>query len=158
MALKPHRIEDPFAQDISFYMDEVAERGGIAVLLTAGSGDGWKTVMGDTRNVVTYAANPVGKKPIGVLMNDMVTVSPATGFTPNYGLKDEMPVGAKCTLLKRGEVHTNKILGTPVGGDSAYAAASGAFTPTSASGLALVGMFLGNKDSDGYARVSINIP
>jgi hypothetical protein len=156
MALKPHRIEDPFAQDISFYMDEVAERGGVAVLLTAGSGDGWKTVMGDTRNVVTYAAGPAGKKPIGFLLNDMVPVEATTGYTRNYGLRDEMPVGSKCTLLKRGELHTNKVTGTPVGGDPMHLGSGGNVTTNTAEGVR-VGTFLGSKDSDGYVRVHVNI-
>jgi hypothetical protein len=154
MALKPHRIEDPFHQDISFYMDEVAERGGVAVLLTAGPGDGWKTVMGDTLNVVTYAAVAAGKKPIGVLMNDMVAAD-ALGVNQRAGLRDEMPVGSKCTLLRKGEVHTNKITGTPVGGEKAYLGANGTITPTATDGI-IVGTFLGPKDVDGYARVAVN--
>src|SRR4051812_9330540 len=93
MALKPDREE--LAQDISFYMNEVAERGGVAVLLTAGSGGGWKTVMGDTHNVVTYAASPVSKKPVGILLNDMVSLE-FTGRTRRVGQRDEMPVGGKC--------------------------------------------------------------
>ena len=157
MALEPDRHEDPFHQDISFYMDEVAERGGIAVLLTAGSGGGWKTPMGDTNNVVTYAADPVGKKPMGILMNDMVAVNEVTGYTRMYGQRDEMPVGAKCRLLRKGWVTTNRILGTPVGGEAAYVAASGYITPTAASGLAQLGSFMGSKNEFGYARVAVDV-
>ncbi len=150
MALKPDREE--LTHDISFYMDEAAERGGIAVLLTAGSGGGWKTVMGDTNNVVTYAATAAGKKPIGILLNDMVAAE-YTGYTRRAGQRDEMPVGSKCTLLRRGWVTTNKISGTPVGGEAAFVGPSGLITP--ASGGALIGQFLGSKDEDGYARVSV---
>lgn len=153
MALKPDREE--LAHDISFYMDEVAERGGVVTLLTAGSGGGWKTVMGDTHNVVTYAASPTGKKPMGILLNDMVNLVDRTGMTFRQGHRDEMAVGSKCTLLRRGWVTTNKILGTPVGGEPAYVGASGLITPTAASGSAQIGQFLGSKDEDGYARVSV---
>jgi hypothetical protein len=152
MALKPDREE--LTHDISFYMDEAAERGGIATLLTAGSGGGWKTVMGDTKNVVTYAATAAGKQPVGILLNDMVALE-YTGITRRFGQRDEMPVGGKCTLLRRGWVTTNKITGTPVGGEPAYVGPSGTITPTSASGVAQIGQFLGSKDEDGYARVSV---
>jgi hypothetical protein len=151
MALKPDREE--LAQDISWYMDEAAERGGIATMLTAGSGGGWKTVMGDTLNTVTYAASPTNKKPIGILMNDMVAVEDVSGLTRNWDFKDEMAVGMKCCLLRRGWVVTDKISGTPVGGETAYVGASGLITPTS--GGAVIGQFLGSKDEDGYARVSV---
>jgi len=151
MALKPDREE--LTQDISFYMDEVAERGGIATLLTAGSGGGWKTVMGDTRNVVTYAAVAAGKQPVGILLNDMVVVEAVTGMTRRFGQRDEMPVGSKCTLLRRGWVVTDKITGSPVGGEAAFVGASGTITP--ASGGAQIGQFLGSKDEDGFARVSV---
>jgi hypothetical protein len=151
MALKPDREE--LAHDISFYMNEAAERGGIATLLTAGSGGGWKTVMGDTKNVVTYSATASGKKPLGILLNDMVPKEPVTGMTRRWAHRDEMPIGSKCTLLRRGWVTTNKISGSPVGGEPAYVGPSGLITPTS--GGACVGQFLGSKDEDGYVRVSV---
>jgi hypothetical protein len=153
MALKPDREE--LTQDISFYMNEVAERGGIAVLLTVGSGGGWKTVMGETKNVVTYAANPSGKQPAGILLNDMVVLNAAIGMTQRFGQRDEMPVGGKCTLLRRGWVVTNKISGTPVGGEPAFAGPSGLISPTNGGGAPQIGQFLGSKDEDGYARVSV---
>ena len=151
MALKPDREE--LVQDISYYMDEVAERGGIATVLTTGSGGGWKTTMGDTNNVVTYAASATNKVPAGILLNDMVPVEFVTGMTGRQGQRDEMPVGGKCTLLRRGWITTNKISGTPVGSEKAYVGASGLITPTS--GGAPIGRFMGSKDEDGYARVSV---
>lgn len=159
MALKPDREE--LAHDISFYMNEAAERGGIATILTAGSGGGWKTVMGDVKNVVTYAASQSGKTPAGALLNDMTTVNTRTGYTNRYGQRDEMPVGSKCTLLRRGWITTNKVFGTPVGGEAALVGPSGLFMPSPApSGVvagAVVGQFLGSKDEDGYARVSVTL-
>lgn len=153
MALKPDREE--LATDIAFYLNEVAERGGVAVLLTAGSGGAWKTVMGDTKSVCTYAAAPSGKLPLGILLNDQVARVTATGFTEQYGHKDQMPVGGKCTLLRRGWVVTNKVAGTPVGGEDAYVGASGLITPTAVAGAVKIGQFLGSKDEDGYARVAV---
>lgn len=153
MALKPDREE--LAHDISWYMDEVAERGGIATMLTAGSGGAWKTTQGDTFNVVTYAAAPTsGTRPIGLLLNDMVTIDAGLGMTLRFGQKDEMPVGGKCCLLRRGWVTTNKILGTPVGGEPAYVGPSGLIA-VAATTTVKVGQFLGSLDEDGYGRVSI---
>jgi hypothetical protein len=155
MALKPDR--DEARQDIYAYMNEAAERGGIASFLTLGSGGAWKTVMGDTHNVVTYAANPSGKSPAGVLMNDMVPLVTRIGYTFSYGQRDEMPIGAKCCLLRYGWVVTNKISGTPVGGETAYVGPSGLFSPTAAAGAAAVGQFMGTLDEDGYAKVFVRL-
>ena len=157
MALKPDRYEA--GQEIYAYMNETAERGGIAVFLTAGSGGGWKTVMGDTKNVVTYAAAPSGKLPAGILMNDMVPLITRTGYTFSYGQRDEMPVGSKCCLLRRGWVVTNKISGTPVGGEAAYVGPSGLIAPAGSAvgGAAVIGQFMVSKDEDGYAKVSVQL-
>jgi hypothetical protein len=153
MALKPDREE--LAHDISWYCNEVAERGGIATQLTAGSGGAWKTTMGDTHNVITYSAAPSGKVPVGVLMNDQVNIEAATGFTLRFGQRDEMPVGGKCCLLRRGWVTTNKVQGTPVGGELAYVGPSGLISTTAATGAAQVGRFMGSPDEDGYVRVEV---
>lgn len=150
--LKPDREE--LVHDVSFYMDEVAERGGIACMLTAGSGGGWKTVMGDTMNVATYAANPTGKIPLGILLNDQVNLE-YTGLTRAQGQKDEMPVGMKCTLLRRGWVVTNKYVGAPVGGNTAYVGPSGSASPTSSGNGPAFGTFLGSPDEDGYVRLEV---
>jgi hypothetical protein len=153
MALKPDREE--LATDISFYMNEVAERGGIATMLTAGSGGAWKGVMGDTASVATYSATVANKRPLGILLNDMVALNTGLGMSTKYGQKDEMLVGSKCTLLRRGTVVTNRISGTPSGGEPAYVGPSGLISTTQGSGAALIGQFLGSPDEDGYTRVSV---
>jgi hypothetical protein len=154
MALKPDREELAF--ELGYYMNEVAERGGVATMLTSGSGGGWKTSMGDTFNVATYSANPSGKKALGILVNDMSLLNTRLGYTNKYGQRDEMPVGSKCTLLRRGWVVTNKISGTPVGGEPAYVGPSGLVTPATGVG-ALIGQFLSSQDEDGYAKVSVSL-
>jgi hypothetical protein len=51
-----------------------------------------------------------------------------------------------------------KISGTPAAGDVAYVAASGLIGNDSDSGNnAQIGRFLSKKDSDGYAKVAVNI-
>src|SRR5690242_654503 len=119
MALKPQREE--FHYDIRFYMNEVAERGGMTVVSTAGSGGR----VGDSNAVVTYAANPSGKTPVGVLLCDMVNLD-LSRFHINF-YREQVPLGYKVPLIKDGWVTTNFVLGTPVGGDAAYLGPSGNF-------------------------------
>ena len=85
MALKADRHE--LQTDISFFMNEVATRGGIAILSTGGSG----AAMDQSNALVTYSASPTtaalaisGIVPVGLLLNDMVNldllVSTLTGI------------------------------------------------------------------------------
>lgn len=156
MALKPDR--DERQHNISYFMNEVAERGGIAVMNGTPSG----SAMDAANNLVTYRANPSGKVPVGILMNDMVNVDLTRQHLNPY--KNEVQKGGKVTILRKGYVVTNMIgSGTPVAGDYAYVADSGLIS-TSTRALALdsgaqpIGRFLTAKDSEGYAKVEINLP
>ena len=159
MALKSDRYE--FQTDVSFFMNEVAERGGVVTLAATSTPSG--SAMDSSVNVVTYVANPSGKVPIGILLNDMVNLD-LTRQHINWH-KDEIQKGGKVTILRKGYVVTNRIsgTGTPVAGDAAYVADSGLIS-TSTRGVALdagavkIGRFLTAKDSDGYAKVEINLP
>lgn len=149
MALKGDREE--FHHDIRWYMDEPAERGGVAVLQTAGSGG----YPGHRNNVVTYAATPAGRFPIGVLLHDVVN-NDLSRHQPNpYRMQAQ--VGTKICLQKDGWVTTNMLAPTanPVGGEAAYLGPSGLFT--TAAGTAKVGQFLGGKDEDGFAPIRIEL-
>ena len=66
MALKGDRRE--LDTDVRHFMDEVASRGGIATLSTAGSG----AAMDSSVQLVTYAAANSGAVPVGLLLTDMV--------------------------------------------------------------------------------------
>lgn len=151
MALKPDRIEDPFGHDINFYMDEVAERGGVVVLQSAGSGG----YPGNPNAVCTYAANPSGRYPLGMLLCDVVNLDTSKYHVNWY--KEQALKNGKVILARRGQFTTNMIVpgSTPVGGETAYLGASGLLT-TSAGGPA-VGQFRGSKDQDGYACVFIDL-
>ena len=157
MALKGDRYE--LQTDVSFFMNEVAERGGVVVLNNTPSG----AAMDASNNVVTYAADPTGKVPMGVLLNDMVNLD-LTRQHINWH-KDEIQKGGKVTVLRKGYVLTNKIStsGTPVAGNYAYVADSGLIS-TSVRALELdggaqpIGRFMTAKDADGYAKVEINLP
>jgi hypothetical protein len=155
MALKADRVET--FTDISFFMNATATRGGIVVFSTSGSG----VSMDDGRAVVAYpSTTSSGTNPGGLLLNDVVNYD-LTRQHINWH-KDEVQVGSKVTLLRRGQVTTNNITGTPTAGNPAYYDATGNLTST-ASGQFVggafvpVGTFLSAKDADGYAKVDINI-
>ena len=150
MALKPDRIE--LLTDISFFMNTTAERGGVVSAVTMGSG----VSMDDANAVVAYAAVASGARPVGVLLNDVVNLD-LTRQHINWH-KDEVQVGGKVTVLRQGQVTTNKLVAsiTPSAGAPAYVGASG-LIGTSSTNAVQVGQFLSGVDTDGYAKVSINI-
>jgi len=159
MALKTDR--STLQTDISFFMNEAATRGGVACLSTGGSG----AAMDHGEALVTYAALPSGKVPVGLLINDMVDVDLLRQHVNQH--KDEVQKGNKVTLLQKGYVVTNNLEGTsPSAGDPAYVAHSGNLSVTDLSNddsdddgsTRLVGRFLSGVDQDGYAKVFIDLP
>lgn len=155
MALKGDRYE--VIQDIRHFMNEVAERGGIATMSTAGSG----AAMDQSARLVTYAAQPSGKVPVGILMGDMVDVD-LSRYKLNQH-KNQSQKGGKVTLLKEGWVTTNMIYPgqSPAGGDKAYVGSSGFITnvgPNSTNAGRQIGEFETSKDEDGYASVYVKLP
>lgn len=150
MALKPDRIE--LLTDISFFMNTTATRGGVASVVTGGSG----VAMDDASAVVGYAAAVSGAKPVGVLLNDVVDLD-LTRQHINWH-RDEAQVGGKVALLRQGQVTTNMLVAgiTPTAGVDAYVGVSGLIGTSSANSVK-VGTFLSSVDSDGFAKVSVNI-
>jgi hypothetical protein len=148
MALKPDRIETQ--TDVSFFSDATATRGGVVSVKTAGSG----VSMDDASAVVEYAS-AASSTPVGVLLNDVVDLD-LTRQHVNWH-KDEVQKGGKVTLLQIGQVTTSNIESSaaPSAGSGAFVAANGNIS-TSGTG-ARVGVFLSSKDSDGFAKVAINI-
>jgi len=152
MALKPDRVEQ--TTDISFFMNTVAERGGVVSAVTATTGVG--VSMDDANAVVAYAAVASGARPLGILLNDVVNLD-LTRQHINWH-KDEMQVGGKVTLLRQGQVTTNRLVAgiTPSAGVDAYVGASG-LIGTDSTNSVKIGQFLSGKDTDGYAKVSVNL-
>ena len=150
MALKPDRVEA--YTDISFFMNETGERGGVVVHSTAGSG----SAMDDANAVVEYAANQSGTNPAGLLLNDVVDLD-LTRQHINFH-KDEVQKGSKVTLLRQGFVVTDVVAtGLDISaGDPAYYGTNGALTTVSTNSVQ-VGRFLSDYDADGYVKVDINI-
>jgi hypothetical protein len=151
MALKPDRIE--LLTDISFFMSTTGTRGGVVSISTASTGVG--VSMDDADAVVAYASNPSGAYPVGVLLNDVVDLD-LTRQHINWH-KDEVQKGGKVTVLRNGQVTTNNIDGSPAPGQIAYVHSGGNLSATQLTGAVAVGQFLSAKDSDGYAKVSINV-
>jgi hypothetical protein len=156
MALKPDRVQNPFGDDMTWFMNEVAERGGIASASTVGSG----AALDQSQQLCTYAANPSGVMPIGLLLNDMVNKDLSQTHLNAYN--GELQKGSKVLLSADGTYHTNMIYpGLSITGkQSAYLGPSGLLTTNYVNDSAspVVGRFISSKDEDGYVRVQIKLP
>ena len=155
MALKADRHE--LDVDISFFMNETAEKGQIVVLSTVGSG----AAMDQAGALVTVAAATATTIPVGVLLNDVVDIDLTRQH--NNWHKDEVQKGGKVTLLKNGYIVTDQIEGTPTMGalaflddaDTGKFAVKGSVTDGKRN---VVGRFMSLKDEDGYCKVEVNLP
>ena len=153
MALKPFRLINQYADDISFFMDEVAEVGGFASLSTGGSG----AAMDQAQAKATYAASPSGATCLGVLLVPMVNKD----LTQNHlnRLNGEVQKGGKVRINSSCQVQTSMILGTPAAGGKMYLGPSGycQTTAVNAANNPQIGLFLSSKDEDGYAKVKVSV-
>lgn len=151
MALKGDRIE--FLSDISYFMNSVAERGGVVSLGgTGGSG----AAMDQAANLVAEVANPSGAKPVGILTQDVVSIDLTRQHLNEY--KAEVQKGGKVCVLRQGYVVTNKIQGNPAPSTPAYVGHSGLISATNVGNPMVIGEWRSSKDQDGYAKVDINLP
>jgi len=146
--------------EVSFFMDQVAEKGGIAVMKTAGSG----AALDQQAAEVEYAAAPSGKYPVGLVLNDMVDKD-LTRTHLNFQ-NAEQQKGSKIGLLRDGWVVTNMlysatgVLHVPVAGARAYLGPSGTLTAYTGANLEnpCVGRFESTVDEDNYVKVYIKLP
>ena len=149
MALRPTRNE--FLTDLSFFMNETAERGLLCVFDSQVSGAAM-----DQSEASVKVASSLDDKPVGLLLNDVVNLD-LTRQHINYD-KDEMQKGGKVLLLRHGFVVTDQISGAITMGERAHFVPGGSFCSNSASSHSVhVGRWLSKKDSDGYAKLEINI-
>lgn len=150
MALKPDcKILD--GEDISYFMYETAEAG--SCLTFSGSG-GAGGAMDDPDAVVIKSTGVAGN-PAGMLINNVVNID-LTRYKLNEH-KNEVQVGSKVQVLRHGYATTNMLAAgiTPSAGSAAHFTGAGTFTTATSS--TKVGQFLSRKDSDGYAKLEINI-
>lgn len=153
MALKPYRLINQYADDISFFMDEVADVGGFVCLSTGGSG----AAMDQAAAKVTYAASQSGQTCLGVLLVPAVNKDLTQNHLNWYN--GEVQKGGKVRINSASQVQTNFILGTPAAGGKAYLGPSGYCQTTSvnAANNPQIGVFLSSKDEDGYAKVKVSV-
>jgi len=157
MALKADRNE--LDVDISFFMNVTAERGKIVCISTVGSGAAMDQAGALVDLQIAHASEAI---PVGVLLNDVVDLD-LTRQHINWH-KDEVQKGGKVSILKKGYVVTNQIVGTPALGELAYlddGGATGNFATTAqvTDGVEnVVGRFMSKLDEDGYAKIEINLP
>ena len=152
MALRPDR--DEHLTDLSFFMNETAERGILVAASTQGSG----AAMDDSTAAVKVPT-AVADKPVGVLLNDVVNLD-LTRQHLNFA-KDEVQQGSKVLVLRVGTVTTGQISGAITMGDVAHFTNLGnlcsATAIDSGPASAVIGRWLSKKDADGFAKVAINI-
>lgn len=162
MSLKPDR--QIISTDISFFNNDTScvqdtakvTRGGVVCVTTVGSG----SAMDQSAAVVGYAANPSGKYPVGLLLNDIVNLDLTRQHIDYY--KDEMQTGSKCTIMDKGWAVTDYIYpgSTPAAGNTAFAAHSGYISPVrdGSGAWPAIGRFLSSKNEDGFAKVTVDCP
>jgi hypothetical protein len=126
-------------------------------------------------SVVNIFADPSGKLVAGLCYWDVVKVDMDNGTFPNLlgGAQTINPVqgtstfDGKITLITKGTVVTNRVTGTPTVGADAYVGATGyvgmladvssSYGASYATTAQKVGRFESIKDSDGFAKISINL-
>jgi hypothetical protein len=158
MALLGDRYE--VIQSIEYFMDQVAERGGCATQLTAGSG----VSLDQAAHAVSYAANPSGYTPMGILLNDVVDLD-LTRQHINFH-KNETQKGGKVTILREGWIVTNMVYPgvDPSAQDLCYVSLSGYLNNTGESDASSagadnpIGRFESTKDEDGFVKVYVKLP
>lgn len=160
--LQTHEMTDP-----SFFINETAEQGQVLVMSTTGTGQS----LDDPNAVVKIPTTVSGARAVGVLINEVVNIDLTRQHLNQY--QREVQLGSKIGLLRRGTIVTDMIAtgdsASPVAGDIAYWTEEnslGKFTdvdPTVSKDTSVdshtyrVGQFLSEKDSDGYAKIAINI-
>ncbi len=147
--------------DISFFMNAVAERGGVVSFSSATSSG---TAMDQSEATVAYVAEPSGIQPLGILISEMVNED-LTRQHRNWH-KEEVQLGGKVNIWTQGTVVTDYILTghTPAAGGLAYVAHSGFLATTDeatdavAANNRIVGRWLSGADENGFAKLQINLP
>lgn len=153
MALKGDRHE--FQVDLHYFCTTAGNRGGIMSVVTGGSG----ASMDQSVALVAYAAASSGSLPLGLCLQDVVSID-QTRQHINFH-RDEVQVGSKVALLRKGYVVTDQIVSgtSPTTGQIAYLGPAGQVTNLNTGAVASppVGQFLSIKDADGYLTLSVNL-
>jgi hypothetical protein len=156
MALKGDRSHFEDTDIMNYWVDDgtqdTAERGGCASVVSQGSG----VAMDASGNVVTYADDPSGVTPKGVLLQNVNPPLSTTRDFKNFESQEARP-GEKVTLLRKGWLVTDQINGTPTVGGAAWLDNSGLIGTSDPGTSTQIGRFETTVDADGFARVYIDI-
>lgn len=118
--------------------------------------------VGQGINDSAPAAAPVtgtpasGTRILGVLLDDFVSIDPVRQHR-NFQRTEQL-VGENACILTDGYVRTNKIIGTPAAGDTAYVGSYGYFSNSQTNSIPAVGKFDTSKDTDGFCVVTVKVP
>jgi len=155
MALKPARKYDE-GTDISFFMNEVGEKGTAVVFCPGSAGVG--AAMDDPNATVCLSDGTAGEVVVGLLTTDVVDIDESR-CCRNWH-RDETTVCGKVTVMTHGWAVTNMVDAgvTPAPGEPAYAAANGLWSNVDGgTGNAPAGRFMSAPDADGYVKIAVNI-
>lgn len=162
MALKPDREYNEITDITNFWYAAQAtavEKGGIASVVSQGSGAAIGVNIVDEPNIVDYDAS-VGSStiPKGILLQDVALAMSANRDFPNYE-RHEIRPGEKCTLVRHGWVVTDMVTSgqTPAAGGAAYLGNSGLLATGAVNSSVAVGKFETTKDANGFVRVFIDL-
>ncbi len=162
MALKPDREYNEITDITNFWYAAQAtavEKGGMASVVTQGTGVALGVNITDEANVVDYDAS-VGSTtvPKGILLQNVALAMSSTRDFKNYENQEIRP-GDKCTLVRHGWVVTDMITPgqTPAVGGIAYLGNSGLLATGAVSSSKAVGRFETTKDASGFVRVFIDL-
>lgn len=150
--------------DISHFMNETAEPGVLVVYDTSSSGVG--AAMDDSGAVVKLpdVVSGSGEGPAGILLDNVVNIDQTRQHLNQH--KREVQIGGKVTVLRKGTVVTNMIESGyhPVPGAAAFFTTNGLLNGTSVVtdsnpdvAATQIGRWGGSKNSDGYAKLHVNI-
>lgn len=163
MALKGDREYNEITDITNFWLASQAtavEKGGVASVVTQGSGAALGVNITDDPNVVDYEGTVAsGTIPKGVLLQDVALAMSTTRDFPNYEKGDEIRPGDKCTLVRHGWIVTDMIGSgeTPAVGGIAYLGDDGEFYTSQQNSGPTVGRFETTMDSNGFCRVFIDL-
>lgn len=148
----------PLEWNVGYFTLAASERGGIVVSATGSTLPGSGGAMDHYSQRAEYAANGSGRYPLGILFNTFVNKD-LTQQTLNY-LKGEAQVGDKASIVKKGHMTTNFIVGATsvVPGQPAYLGATGTITPTYTNDVATprIGRFESRPDQNGYCKIYVD--
>lgn len=141
MALNPIRQE--LEVNIDYITPWTQERGGI---LSFGVASGMI--------IVEYAANPTGRIPIGIQLNDIEYINYSREYSPQRIRNTDVPCGTAGVGME-GDFETDwvHLIGAVLPGDLAYAGPSGTFTNSDSFGGARVGHFISSLKSNPHTVV-----